>query len=197
MPADYADAQADGAFNPLSAGPTQDMPGDPARWTTRSPRESSELAPLAQEVDDLLELGQFVDFSSQIQDIHDRLHPWTGGDTGDMSSVATSAYDPIFWAHHCMIDRIWYLWQLKWGLTAIPPEYLDLPLAPFAYTVKEVLDPRALGYEYASSTASAPIDFGGEGKGEGGGEETPTEEEIPTEEEVPAEEEAPTEEENG
>ena len=85
-----------------------------------------------------------------------------------MGVIATAAYDPIFWAHHCMIDRLWYLWQLRHGVSNIPPDYLDMPLAPFAVTVQDVLDINRLGYEYAQSSThpSAP------GTPSGGGDVT-------------------------
>ena len=73
-----------------------------------------------------------------------------------MGVVATSAFDPIFWSHHCMIDRIWYLWQLQNGTNNIPADYLDKPLAPFAVTVQYVLDINRLGYEYGQASVSIP-----------------------------------------
>ena len=30
-----------------------------------------------------------------------------------MGTIAFAAYDPIFWAHHTMIDRLWRLWHQK------------------------------------------------------------------------------------
>ena len=30
-----------------------------------------------------------------------------------MSDQNWAAYDPIFWAHHTNIDRLWSLWQLN------------------------------------------------------------------------------------
>jgi hypothetical protein len=41
-----------------------------------------------------------------------------------------------------MIDRIWYLWQLRQGINNIPPAYLQLPLVPFKYAVEQVLRSR-------------------------------------------------------
>jgi tyrosinase len=73
-----------------------------------------------------------------------------------MGVIATSAFDPVFWAHHCMIDRLWYLWQLRWGVTNIPPNYLRQTLAPWALTVQDVLDIHRLGYEYAGAVVSSP-----------------------------------------
>ncbi|MBX3305916.1 MAG: tyrosinase family protein [Nitrospira sp.] len=42
--------------------------------------------------------------------LHGTVHMWVGGDTGDMSSGA-SPNDPVFFLHHCNIDRIWAAWQ--------------------------------------------------------------------------------------
>jgi tyrosinase len=150
IPQSFATSSITGSANALASGPMPDMPTGPARQTQRSPDLPSSL-PNASDVSNLMGLGNFVDFSSQLEDIHDGIHGWVGG---DMGVVATSAFDPIFWAHHCMIDRIWYLWQLQNGTNNIPPDYLDKALAPFALTVKDVLDINRLGYDYAQATVS-------------------------------------------
>lgn len=170
VPAAYSEPQIDGETNPLASGPTPDMPGDPARQTRRFPGDPSLLPSMTEPVpavglpsiEDILGLSQYVDFSTQIQDVHDFIHGWTGGvnpddqdEGGDMGIIASSAFDPIFWAHHTMIDRLWHLWQLKWGINNIPADYMDKVLAPFQFTVKDVLDIRELGYEYAISSAVA------------------------------------------
>jgi hypothetical protein len=36
--------------------------------------------------------------------IHNRLHGWIGGPTGQMSDPSYSPFDPIFYLHHCNID---------------------------------------------------------------------------------------------
>ncbi len=158
IPEAYAQEQVDNQPNPLFSGPAPDMPGLPAHRTRRFPGDPAEL-PDAQAVEDLLNLSTFEDFSLQMEDLHDQVHGWVGGVDpndpsrgGDMGVIATSAFDPIFWAHHCMIDRIWYLWQLRHGATNIPPSYRGLPLGPFSLTVDDVLDIHNLGYDYASSS---------------------------------------------
>jgi tyrosinase len=78
------------------------------------------------------------------------VHGWVGG---QMGVIATAAFDPVFWAHHVMIDRLWYQWQLLHGVNNIPPNYAEKVLAPFGLTVEQVLDVRSLGYDYASSSA--------------------------------------------
>jgi hypothetical protein len=55
--------------------------------------------------------------------LHDGVHVWVGdawefvgstpGDGGHMTFPAVSVNDPIFWLHHCNVDRIWSIWQRK------------------------------------------------------------------------------------
>ncbi len=162
VPEAYSRPTINGEPNPLYNGPTPNMPDDPARRTLRFPGPPSEL-PGPSVITTLLGLSDYKDFSAQLQDVHDEIHGWAGGinpdnplQGGDMGNIPTAAFDPIFWAHHCMIDRIWYLWQVEHGVDNIPPSYLDLQLTPFGYAVKEVLDINSLGYEYVSSVVTAP-----------------------------------------
>ncbi|KAH7013796.1 hypothetical protein EDB80DRAFT_749421 [Ilyonectria destructans] len=54
--------------------------------------------------------------------IHNNVHNLTGGSAfktgvGHMSDVPVAAFDPIFWLHHCQIDRLLAIWQsLYWDL---------------------------------------------------------------------------------
>ncbi len=42
--------------------------------------------------------------------MHNRVHMWVGG---NMES-GTSPNDPVFWLHHCFVDKLWDIWmQLK------------------------------------------------------------------------------------
>jgi len=40
--------------------------------------------------------------------MHIRVHAWVGG---NMSSAFTSPNDPVFWLHHCYMDKLWADWQ--------------------------------------------------------------------------------------
>jgi len=50
------------------------------------------------------------DFAS-IEEVHDKIH----GELGrTMGSIETSAFDPVFWLHHCNIDRLTAIRQAIW-----------------------------------------------------------------------------------
>jgi tyrosinase len=166
----------------LETGPLPAMNGASERRTRRNPSPPGEL-PTSDEVDGVLDLDDFRDFSNALQQIHNRVHGWVGG---DMGVIATSAFDPVFWAHHCMIDRVWYLWQVRYGVNNIPSSYLDMALFP-GYTVRQVLDVRVLGYDYASGAVAVGANLPpGLGASAGdvpaqteGAEQPPEEETIP------------------
>ncbi|CAM6123505.1 unnamed protein product [Calypogeia fissa] len=60
---------------------------------------------------------------------HASVHWWTGdGDEGqneDMGPAFSSARDPIFYAHHSNIDRLWLMWKSWGGLDFDDPDWLD------------------------------------------------------------------------
>ncbi|MEY2441110.1 MAG: tyrosinase [bacterium] len=41
---------------------------------------------------------------------HGDVHVLVGGSGGFMSAFSTAALDPIFWLHHCNLDRLWERW---------------------------------------------------------------------------------------
>jgi tyrosinase len=69
--------------------------------------------------------------------IHNNIHNWTGGFgkyTGHMAEVAVAGLDPIFFMHHCNVDRQFALWQAlnpddnkpqNWFANLDPPYYDD------------------------------------------------------------------------
>jgi hypothetical protein len=57
---------------------------------------------------DAVESGSGLSSGNQM---HNAMHGWIGGLLGQMSSPAISPFDPMFYLHHCNIDRIWAMWQ--------------------------------------------------------------------------------------
>lgn len=45
------------------------------------------------------------------QRLHDDGHTWVGGNQGWMADAGKAAQDPLFFLHHCNVDRTWAHWQ--------------------------------------------------------------------------------------
>ncbi len=163
----YADAALpDGTPNPLAAAPVSGIPdrqftGENVPKVGRTfrrpgpagPHHGSAGLPSAGEVSAILALRDFEDFSIQLEDLHNQVHVWVGG---TMSEIPVAAFDPLFWAHHAMIDRLWALWQQAHPGAGAGPVPRDHPLGPFpTLNVGQVLSITALGYQYAAATSSA------------------------------------------
>ena len=151
IPSAYTVRKAEGRANPLFDSPIQKSGQGPFGMTrtVRNPGPPGEL-PTPGAIETLLEEGDFLTFQTELEGIHDGVHGWTGG---SMGYIPIAAYDPVFWAHHCMIDRVWYLWQLRHG-PGVPAGLRDRALAPFPMTVRDTLEISHLGYDYAASTAA-------------------------------------------
>lgn len=95
-------------------------------------------------------------FSSLIEGPHDSVHVSVGG---DMGSVAYAAYDPIFWLHHCNVDRQWAEWQVHHPDVELPSWLQELRLSVYELPVKDTLNFKGLGYTYDSIGMQSPIHF--------------------------------------
>lgn len=92
--------------------------------------------------------------------LHNRVHLWIGGNMAPM----TSPNDPVFFLHHCFVDKVWADWQVlqqRDNPEAAPhyaPEADGPPshnlgdqIRPWQRRIREVLDISRLGYSYESS----------------------------------------------
>ncbi|MCC6588934.1 MAG: tyrosinase family protein [Bryobacterales bacterium] len=98
---------------------------------------------------------------------HGAIHVWTaGGSRADMGRLDTAARDPIFYAHHCNIDRLWAEWIRRNPTAHANPTaagFLDSNWTFFdengvlrRIRARDVLDSvRNLGYHYAPGAALA------------------------------------------
>jgi len=86
---------------------------------------------------------------------HSAVHVDVGTRKKGMGAVSWAANDPIFWLHHCNIDRIWASWNRAGGRNPSDDAYLGQVFAfvdetgkPLPIRVADVLDTVALGYGY-------------------------------------------------
>lgn len=154
IPPAFAAEQAGGGPNPLFSSATLVAPGDirdgaPLIETTTRDTSPPEFLPSPADLQDVMDQTNYAVFNDACENIHDGVHGWVGG---TMGNVGYAAFDPVFWAHHTMIDRMWWLWQQQGRMNAVPfAGWEDLVLEPFNLRVKDVLNANALGFDYADT----------------------------------------------
>lgn len=98
--------------------------------------------------------------------LHNRVHVWVGGSNATMAQ-SSSPNDPVFFLHHCNVDRIWAHWQSASASHKYLPETEQptkpgisaeavMPSFPGNVKVKDVLDIALLGYEYGDQLNIKP-----------------------------------------
>jgi tyrosinase len=99
---------------------------------------------------------------------HNGVHDEVGGFGGFMSGFDTAPLDPVFWLHHCNIDRLWEVWLASGEPGHVnpsdDPRWTDLPFyfhdaqgSPVTNTSGRVVDTAAdLGYIYDDLSAPTP-----------------------------------------
>ncbi|GGK20922.1 tyrosinase [Pilimelia terevasa] len=92
------------------------------------------------------DLAEFAEFTEALEEgPHNAVHVALGG---HMASGA-SPNDPVFWLHHCFLDRLWSRWQDRYGADAYPARGSGRnrgrydAIGPWPITPDEVLDHRA------------------------------------------------------
>jgi tyrosinase len=86
--------------------------------------------------------------------MHNRVHVWVGGSMTTM----TSPNDPVFWLHHCFMDKLWADWERMHKTDAsssyLPPfgarpgHNLNDSMSPWSVKPSSVLFHREHGYRY-------------------------------------------------
>jgi hypothetical protein len=98
-------------------------------------------------------------------EIHNRTHVWIGG----TMSGSDSPNDPLFFLHHCNIDRLWALWQFRHPGQQYPlivpnvasagnrPMGLNDPMPPWTTKPIDVLNHVSLGYSYDTDPVGVAV----------------------------------------
>lgn len=102
--------------------------------------------------------------------VHGVGHNWVGGartidgvnqTIGSMANVWTSPNDPVFFLHHCNIDRLWDKWQKANPTKTYQPvePIKNLPSASideassFGFSLREFMNIDLIGYEYDNNAS--------------------------------------------
>jgi tyrosinase len=156
LPEAFAVDDVDGSPNPLASAPIV-LPGGVREpdWPERTSRAPGEFTtwlpggelPTEEVVQFALDAANFDDLTTRLENLHNAVHMWVGG---EMQDQRFASFDPVFWAHHTMVDRLWALWQLKHPGDNPRGEHLDKGLNYFKdMTVADTLNVTDLGYDYA------------------------------------------------
>ena len=116
--------------------------------TPTNEKERIQLNTVKNQLNDALHASNYEEFSSAnnldvpytpLETPHNSLHNIIGGPEGNMTAVNISAFDPLFWMHHCNMDRYYYSWYSNMTDNFTKPLYpnyisessLNKPCAPF------------------------------------------------------------------
>jgi tyrosinase len=100
---------------------------------------------------------------------HNVVHGTIGGDMGSYMSPL----DPLFWLHHCNVDRIWRMWNLRgnrnaretsWTGFVFRGDFVDRQGQAVDTVIENLLDTEVLGYRYdtdpePAATIASPTSF--------------------------------------
>lgn len=131
-------------------------------WTYTRAAAASGSLPTLDDVINELQAATYTDFRAMEFGSHVPGHTWTGG---TMESTS-SPLDPLFYLHHCNVDRLWAIWQRNHagvtqytldncaGCPSIDATFVALndPMVGGA-TPASMLDHTALGYFYHDDQA--------------------------------------------
>ena len=92
----------------------------PSNWSGPLTRNIGGTLPTLNDLRESLNKTNYSDFQDAIesgngltsfpfQQMHNGLHGYIGGHMGNPTA---SPFDPIFYLHHCNIDRMWAMWQM-------------------------------------------------------------------------------------
>ena len=143
----YVNSAGDTVPNPLYSGPRA-----AGGQTSRRPDiDTTAFDDIAVSASAAMTSATFGSFQNALNGPHGSVHVRTGG---DMGSVPTASYDPIFYLHHANVDRLWASWQASHP-AALPATEAVFELQPFnrPYSTQwqrgsDVESTDALGYRY-------------------------------------------------
>lgn len=175
--ATYTDAQGAQVPNPLFSAKSlyrvasQGLQGQEQYTQRFADRFRDTIDQLKDDVERYLANPDFARFSSDLNfGAHGAIHVRVGGAgptsplpgrSGDMASVVSAAYDPIFWLHHSQVDKIWFDWQQTHGNSTVPQHVLDTVVYN-GFVGRQLLDAeRELRYIYSNEEVPAAEEVGG------------------------------------
>lgn len=104
----------------------------PSTWVGGLKRKfrSTAALPHPSEVQEALGMPDYPSFQAAVEAgtgltdphtiMHNAIHGWVGDSAGHMTPPTVSNFDPLFYLHHCNVDRLWAMWQMDGHATEFP-----------------------------------------------------------------------------
>ncbi|MEP2031093.1 MAG: tyrosinase family protein [Paracoccaceae bacterium] len=140
----YVNTNGETVENPLARAKSlyrtisQGLVGEDAftqRFTTQL---RNSIPQLRDDVERFMDNPNYMSFQSDFDfGAHGAIHVLVGGvgagsslpgNIGDMRSIVSASFDPLFWLHHAMVDKVWFDWQTLHPGVSIPQHVLDTPV---------------------------------------------------------------------
>nr|CAH10287.1 hemocyanin isoform 2 [Nucula nucleus] len=107
-----------------------------------------------------LEQEDFCDFEVQFELVHNAIHAWIGGaKEHSLGHLHFASYDPVFYLHHSMVDRILAVWQALQEYRGHSADHVNCalevmhePLKPFSFGSPYNLNPSTKQYSTPEDT---------------------------------------------
>ena len=168
----YQDASGQTVQNPLARAKSlyrrdsQGLTGN-SEFTQRFPTQlRATIDRLKDDVEQFMDNPSFTSFQQDFDfGAHGTVHVVVGGTgasplpqgIGDMRSIVSAAYDPIFWLHHSMVDRVWFDWQALHPNANVPQHVLDT-IVYEGRIGRDLIDAEnSLKYIYSTDSVEAAI----------------------------------------
>lgn len=152
----YVNRAGDTVPNPLYSGPIHSAAGG-GTTHRRSDINTTEFGDIADSAQSAMSAATFVSFQTSINGPHGSVHIRTGGPDGHMRFTSLAGFDPIFYLHHCNVDRLWWNWQQSNPAAALPASEASYELNPFPRPFddswlmgSEVVNTDDWGYRYSN-----------------------------------------------
>jgi tyrosinase len=146
----YRDSSGQNKANPLNQSVIT-FQGAEFNVTSRDPGSFSTLKTLARMVASAQTKSSYTSYSAALENPHNGLHGFVGG---TMGIIPYAAYDPIFWAHHANVDRLFSEWQAAHPSVKPPDNIWNAALTPSGMTTSQIWDMSKLGYDYVGKVTA-------------------------------------------
>ena len=138
------------------------------QYTSRRPTQlRGNIPQLKNDVARYMTNPSFMSFQQDFDsEAHGQIHVDIGGfdpstplpfAAHDMGRIVSASFDPVFWLHHAMCDKVWADWQQVWPNANIPQHVLDTVVYDGRRGADLIDHEASLRYIYSDNSVEAAV----------------------------------------